>query len=273
MGLAVLTLWRAAAARADPADGIGSPRSAFWVVSVRIGIGYQLFEPYTRWQYVGRHLLYAVVGIGLVAAAVSADPGRGAVGRALGNAPMRFLGTISFGIYLWHVSVFEALKRTGAVDGLTWHPFLASVDARRSRLSSALAAASWYCAGAPAAASEVASVATGSGDRSGSGSAAAITRPARSNRHERERGQLPVPVEPGVDGPGRERRGRPLALERAARGRAPRRSARAARRARRGRARRRSRDRASGRRGRTRRGRGARSHSTRKPPVPIPCSG
>ncbi len=111
-------------------------------MSVRIGIGYQLFEPYTRWQFLGRHLLYAAVGIGLVAAAVSANPGRG-VGRALGNAPMRFLGTISFGIYLWHVSVFEALKRSGVLDELTWHPFLIQAGLALV-ISSGLAAASWF---------------------------------------------------------------------------------------------------------------------------------
>jgi peptidoglycan/LPS O-acetylase OafA/YrhL len=142
MGLAVLTLWRPPSTKVIPAAGILLSVVAFWAVSVRIGIGLQLFEPYTRWQFLGRHLLYAAVGIGLVAAAVSANPARG-VGRVLGNTPMRFLGTISFGIYLWHVSVFEALKRSGVLDELTWHPFLAQA-ALALVISSALAAASWY---------------------------------------------------------------------------------------------------------------------------------
>ena len=51
------------------------PRSRSGLVSVQLGIGYALFEPYTRWQFLGRHLLYAAVGAGLVAAAVSATPG------------------------------------------------------------------------------------------------------------------------------------------------------------------------------------------------------
>ncbi len=143
MGLAVLTAWRVPSARFVPAVGIAVAVIAFWAVSVRIGIGFKLFEPYTRWQYLGRHLLYAAVGIGLVAAAVSANPGEGVVGRALSNRPVRFLGAISFGIYLWHVSVLEALKRTGVLGELTWHPFLLAA-AVTLVISSALAAASWY---------------------------------------------------------------------------------------------------------------------------------
>jgi peptidoglycan/LPS O-acetylase OafA/YrhL len=121
MGLAVLTAWRTPSARVIPAVGIALAVVAFWAVSVRIGIGYALFEPYTRWQYLARHLLYAAVGIGLVAAAVSAAPGRGLVGRALANAPVRFLGTIS----------------------LDWHPFLLGA-ALTLALTAAVAAASWY---------------------------------------------------------------------------------------------------------------------------------
>ena len=164
MGLAVLTLWRPPSARVLPAAGILLARLAFWAVSVRIGIGYQLFEPYTRWQYLGRHLLYAAVGDRARGRRRSArTPARG-VGRALGNAPMRFLGTISFGIYLWHVSVFEALKRTGALDELTWHPFLVQAGARpRDQLGAG--GGELVRAGAPAAAERVASVAAGSACR------------------------------------------------------------------------------------------------------------
>jgi peptidoglycan/LPS O-acetylase OafA/YrhL len=143
MGLAVLTLWRPLSPKLIPAAGIVLAAVAFWAVSVRIGIGYALFEPYTRWQYLGRHVLYAAVGLGLVVAAVSAVPGRGLAGRALANAPVRFLGTISFGIYLWHVSVLEVLKRTGVLGALDWHPFLLGA-ALTLALSSAVAAASWY---------------------------------------------------------------------------------------------------------------------------------
>ena len=95
MGLAVLAAWRAPSARAVPLVGVAVAAVAFWAVSVRIGIGHVLFEPYTRWQYMARHGLYAAVALGLVAAAVAAAPGRGLVGRALSTAPARFAGARS----------------------------------------------------------------------------------------------------------------------------------------------------------------------------------
>ena len=116
---------------------------AFWAVSLQLGIGYALFEPYTRWQFLGRHLLYAAVGAGLVAAAVAAVPGRGMVGRALANRPAVFLGTVSYGIYLWHVTVIVALERTGVLGALTWHPFLTAAVLALG-ITVAVAAASWY---------------------------------------------------------------------------------------------------------------------------------
>ena len=67
----------AAAALAVRSPASWSRLLAFWVVSLRIGIGLQLFEPYTRWQWMGRHLLYGVIGCALVAVAVAAVPGRG----------------------------------------------------------------------------------------------------------------------------------------------------------------------------------------------------
>jgi peptidoglycan/LPS O-acetylase OafA/YrhL len=166
---------------------------AFWAVSVEIGIGHALFEPYTRWQYMGRHLLYSVVGISLVAAAVLATPGRGVVGRVLGNRVALWLGLVSYGIYLWHVTVLQALEDVGFQRSLHFHPFIV-VTIVTLAITSALSALSWYGAERPLL-------------RAGS-------RPWRRSREhgageqhgdERERGHLPVPVHAGVDGPGGER--------------------------------------------------------------------
>jgi peptidoglycan/LPS O-acetylase OafA/YrhL len=143
MGLAVLTAWRVPSARVVPLLGVALAAVAFWVVSVRIGIGHVVFEPYTRWQYLGRHALYALIGLGLVAAALAAVPGRGLVGRALTNAPMRFLGMVSYGIYLWHVSVLMVLERAGVIEALTWHRFVFTALLALA-LSTAAAAVSWY---------------------------------------------------------------------------------------------------------------------------------
>src|SRR3954466_16355467 len=86
---------------------------AFWIGSVTLWIGYRLFEPYTRWQYMGKHVLFAVVGVSLVAASVLATPRRGVVGRVLGTRVALWLGLISYGIYLWHVTVLQAMEELG----------------------------------------------------------------------------------------------------------------------------------------------------------------
>jgi peptidoglycan/LPS O-acetylase OafA/YrhL len=162
---------------------------AFWLVSVKIGIGYRLFEPYTRWQYMGKHVLFAVVGAALVASAVLATPGRGVVGRVLGNRLALWLGLISYGIYLWHVTVLQVLEELGFQRSLHFHPFLV-VTAVTLVATSAIAAASWYLAERPL--------------LSLTPRRARDHRAGEQDRDEREAGHLPVPVHAGVDGPGGE---------------------------------------------------------------------
>jgi peptidoglycan/LPS O-acetylase OafA/YrhL len=49
--------------------------------------------------------LPAAIGFGAIVAAIAARPG-----RLLASPPMRALGTLSFGIYLWHMPVVYGLK-------------------------------------------------------------------------------------------------------------------------------------------------------------------
>jgi peptidoglycan/LPS O-acetylase OafA/YrhL len=186
MGLAIVSL-KPVRAR-YPVVLWGVAALAFWLVSVRIGIGRELFEPYTRWQYMAKHLLYAVVGASLVAAAVLATPGRGVVGRVLGNRVALWLGLISYGLYLWHVTVLQIGEEIGFQRSLHWHPFLV-VTALALLLTSAVAAASWYLAERPLLRLKP----------------PRYRRRREQHRDERERGHLPVPVHAGVHGPGGER--------------------------------------------------------------------
>jgi peptidoglycan/LPS O-acetylase OafA/YrhL len=188
MGLAMLSLHPPRVKR--PVLLWGFAAIAFWVVSVKIGIGYRLFEPYTRWQYMGKHVLFAVVGVSLVASAVLATPGRGVVGRVLGNRLALWLGLISYGIYLWHVTVLQVLEDLGFQRSLHFHPFLV-VTAVTLVATSAIAAASWYLAERPL--------------LSLTPRRARDHRAREQDRDEREAGHLPVPVHAGVDGPGGER--------------------------------------------------------------------
>jgi peptidoglycan/LPS O-acetylase OafA/YrhL len=152
MGLAVLTVWLEG--REEPPAAVrlvdrfpivpwAVALVAFWVVATRIGIGNRLFEPMTPAQYLGRHELYALIGIAMVVPAVIGTPGRGAVRRVLANPVLGWLGLVSYGIYLWHLTVFSLLDRWGFRDAAPVHPYLAWPVAGLLG-SAAVAAASWY---------------------------------------------------------------------------------------------------------------------------------
>jgi peptidoglycan/LPS O-acetylase OafA/YrhL len=179
MGLALLSTRRTRIA-VPPLVLWGVALVAFWAVSVKIGIGHALFEPYDRWQYMGRHVLYTVIGVSLVAAAVFATPKRGVVGRVLGNRVAAWLGLVSYGLYLWHVTVLQALEDLGFQRSLHFHPFVV-VTVVTLALTCAIAALSWYFAERPLLRQY-------------------STR--KQHRDQAERGHLPVPVHAGVHGPG-----------------------------------------------------------------------
>lgn len=133
MGLAVLTVWledrprRAALLRLlDRAPGVSwlVAGSAYVVVSTQVGVGQVFFGPTTGGDYLLRHLLYAVIGAGLVAPAVLGAPGRGVVRGILAWRPLAWLGLVSYGIFLWHTTGLSLLHRWGLADLDVGHPYV-----------------------------------------------------------------------------------------------------------------------------------------------------
>jgi peptidoglycan/LPS O-acetylase OafA/YrhL len=87
------------------------------------GVGI-LAEPFTAWQALGRHWLYAIVAAGVLLPAVFGDPSSGFIRRRiLGNRTLLWLGVVSYGIYLWHDTVLQQFAAWGAA---TWwpHPYV-----------------------------------------------------------------------------------------------------------------------------------------------------
>jgi peptidoglycan/LPS O-acetylase OafA/YrhL len=81
-----------------------------WFVSTRIGFHGNAFQTVTRSMHLERHELYTLVATALVLPAVFTLPGRGLVGKLLASRPLRYLGLVSYGIYLYHLAIVSKLQ-------------------------------------------------------------------------------------------------------------------------------------------------------------------
>ena len=98
--------------------------AAFVLVSVGIGLSPEnrIDAPMTAAQTLARHWLYGAVAVGVVLPAVFGPPGRGAIRRLLAHPVLLYLGTISYGIFLWHNAPMDRLSDTLGAQG-TWADF------------------------------------------------------------------------------------------------------------------------------------------------------
>jgi peptidoglycan/LPS O-acetylase OafA/YrhL len=121
MGLAVLSVWydsRETLPRVlrpldrHPALGWLLALAAFLVVSRGIGLDGVWGEHLSKAQYTARWYLYALVALGLLLPAVFGDQQHGFIRRhVLANRGLVFLGLVSYGIFLWHMTVFTVMWR------------------------------------------------------------------------------------------------------------------------------------------------------------------
>jgi peptidoglycan/LPS O-acetylase OafA/YrhL len=121
---------------------------AFWVVSTQIGLDGGFPRP-DEIGYLAEHMLYLLVGFLLFLPAVFGDPGRGAVRKLLANPVLAYLGTISYGIFLYHLAVIEQLKDWDLNSIGFIHPYILWPTVTLI-LASAIATVSWYAIERPA---------------------------------------------------------------------------------------------------------------------------
>ncbi len=121
---------------------------AFWLVSSAV-LPSKPFSPWSPAQYLERQWLYGVVALGLILPAVVGDQQRGLARRFLRLRALAWLGLISYGLYLWQLTIMEAMQRLG----FTTHGDLSAYVAWPTialALTALVAAASYYALERPA---------------------------------------------------------------------------------------------------------------------------
>ncbi len=97
----------------------------FIVVSRGIGLRGFISDPVSHRQYIEEHLLYTAVAFFLLLPAVFGNQQRGFLRRhVLANRLLLWLGLISYGIYLWHQTVFDQLQRWHFDAASVIHPYI-----------------------------------------------------------------------------------------------------------------------------------------------------
>jgi peptidoglycan/LPS O-acetylase OafA/YrhL len=86
----------------------------YWIAANKIGLPrWPVYQASVRTD-LGKHLFYGLFGFFLLLPAVFGPQRRGFVRRLLASRVMTFLGSISYGIYLWHQTVIDVvMERSG----------------------------------------------------------------------------------------------------------------------------------------------------------------
>ncbi len=120
---------------------------AFYVVSTKVGLPAMSID-FAGPQLFARQLLYGVTAICVVAPVVFGDVRRGIIRPFLASWPLRSLGVVSYGIYLWHQIVKD--RYLSWSDTAIFQGGFARVLIVVFVVTTAIAAISWFVVERPA---------------------------------------------------------------------------------------------------------------------------
>lgn len=80
----------------------------FWLATLPLG-GPRDLTPPSAWEWTIKHWLYSFAAFALLMPLVLGDGG--VIGRLLSTSPMKLLGELSYGVYLWHLGLLLAIQR------------------------------------------------------------------------------------------------------------------------------------------------------------------
>jgi peptidoglycan/LPS O-acetylase OafA/YrhL len=131
MGLALVSVWLEGRPTPRPLRALDRFPGAFWVAALvvfwalctQVGVDGVHFQPLPLGDYLVRHTLDGMVAAVLLLPVVLGDPQRGFLRRALRVPALVFLGTISYGVFLYHQAVLLQLKRWD-LQSIDLHPYL-----------------------------------------------------------------------------------------------------------------------------------------------------
>jgi len=131
MGLAVLRAWHERGGRLRVLDQLGDAAGTCWAVAGLLFwltttplAGPRGLEPPTAWAALLKHVLYGLAATALLLPAVFGVDPAAPVRRVLESRPARHLGRISYGVFLWHLLVLEAVYRLLDLELFTGHALL-----------------------------------------------------------------------------------------------------------------------------------------------------
>ncbi len=158
MAVAALSIW--AVAGCGDARPVGSSRPigdrrAWWVAAAALfawfayRVGPAPDGVYQGWYWQQRQLVFAAIGLCLLVPAVFGDQERGRLRAVLQSRPVVWLGTVSYGLYLWHLNLLSEFP-SWIHRAPTAIPVLVAQSATAFVMGTAAAAAlSWYAVERP----------------------------------------------------------------------------------------------------------------------------